>query len=564
MFIDRVLTREGGVRSRAKVYEAFEGRPISIDSINDLNCKLLFTSDIHEGDELRIDELLRRAGSEWQSDVGRAFLESLALITPASGCWWYGRPWEELEKQHGSGLVLVGDHPEPRGSAYEGHARLLVKRRGDAESGSRPVTDLLHLTQRSRAIAVLEEAKVLVEHLPMPDHQLGAAFLDRIVEQAVAFRDACHVFKTERMEVDTRHWRFMGALFGRIADQAVDRDRTYSFCWRYQRTEPLFSPDSAEWKTLFAQAIDLASKGRVVVRALMVTEDRDSTRMRALTRLSREVGPAFQLAFIRPRDFEATKDTDGLKQYLDFGVFGSVVAFLTTAYEPAVRGDYVWARERVVGLHDLFDRIWDQAVKPSLTSVEPGARLDWHVAFEALEREDRETPVSCVAHVVERGGGSLNLNEVDFREALGACADTCNAAEAELRACIKHALVKLIGLPRGVKLLDDFRRGASGPGDRRPPVRREEPEGGWTIDLLLECMYFSQECDFVFSNWEDLHVRGDAREVRRLFERLNSRPHAHAREIDLADLVAYRDAGMRFRNWLSSWRESLLAGKAEA
>jgi hypothetical protein len=562
VFLDRVLTLEAGVRSRTEVYESFASCPVSIESINDLNCKLLFTSDLREGDELHIEELISRAAGEWRTDVGLAFLEALALITPASGRWWYGRPWNELEERHCVGLTLVGNYPEPRGSAYEGHARLLVKQRGGA--AVRPVRDLLHVTQRSRAIAVLEEAKVLLEKLPMPDHELGASFLDRIVEQAVSFRDACHVLRTERMEVGSRHWRFMEALFGRIVDQADGRNRTYSFCWRYQRTEPLFSPEAAEWKTLFAQAIDLASTSRIVVRALMVTEDGGSSRMEALKRLSLGVGPAFQLAFIRPEDFEATKDKADLKQYLDFGVFGTAVAFLTTAYEPAVRGEYVWARERVVGLHDLFDRIWDQAVKPSLSPVQAGVRLDWHAAFAALERDDRDTPVSCVAQVVQSGGGSLCLNEVDINEALKACAETCNRAEVALRKCIKRALESLIGVEQGVKLLDDFRQDAARPGDRRPPIRRTEPADGWTIDLLLEHMYLSQVFDFVCSQWKKLQVTGDRQEIRKLFDRINTRPHAHAKPIDLLDLIAYRDAGMRFTRWIRSWEESLQNGRVEA
>lgn len=556
IFVDRVLTLEGRIRSRSEVYEAFEHRPVNIDSINDLNCKLLFTSDIREDEELRIDELLRRASAEWSSDVGRAFLASLSLVTPPVGRWWYGRSWARLEQQHGAELALVQDYPEPPGSAYEGHARLIVKRRGEPPQGLRPVVDAMHAT-RSRAIAVLDEAKNLLEHLPMPDHELGAAFLDRIVERAVAFRDACLVFRAERMEVDKRHWRFMGALFDRIVDRPAGRDRTYSFCWRYQRTDPLFSPDAAEWKTLFSQAIDMASSGRIVVRALMVTEDRESPRMSALERLSRDVGPAFRVAFIRPQDFEATKDSDGLRQYLDFGVFGASVAFLTTAYEPAVRGDYVWAVERVNGLHDLFDRIWDQAVKPSMSAAGAHAQIDWHVAFSALEQEDRETPVSCVAQVVPLAGGAVRLNGADLQDALGACAESCNLVEADLRACIRSALETRVGAEPGMALLWTFMQRADRPGGPRPPVQRLAPDAGWSIESILQTMYFSQECDFVFANWDELGARGDPREVRKLAARLNSRPHAHTKQIDLADLVAYRDAGMRFRKWIGDWRASL-------
>jgi len=556
LFIDRVLTLEGRIRSRSEVYDAFDHRPVSIESINDLNCKLLFTSDLHQDEELRVDHLLRRASAEWSSDIGRAFLASLSLVTPAVGRWWYGRSWALLEQEHGYGLTLVHDYPEPPGSAYEGHARLLVKRRGESYSTPRLAVDAISAT-RSRAIAVLDEAKVLLEHLPMPDHELGTAFLDRLVERAVAFRDACLVFNTERMEVDTRHWRFMGALFDRIVDRPTGRNRTYSFCWRYQRTDPLFSPDAAEWKTLFSQAIDLASADRIVVRALMVTEDLDAPRMAALEQLSRAVGPAFQVAFIRPLDFEATKDSDGLRQYLDFGVFGSSVAFLTTAYEPAVRGDYVWAVERVNGLHDLFDRIWDQAVKPSRSTGAAAAPIDWHIAFKALEQQDRDTPVSCVAQVVPLAGGAIRLNGADLQEALSSCSESCNVAEADLRNCIQSVLEARVGVEKGLTLLREFvlltERGSA----PRPRVNRFNTHVGWSVRALLETMYLSQECEFVFRHWKLLGVRGNPREVRQLVTRLNSRPHAHLKQIDLADLVAYRDAGMRFRKWVADWRDSI-------
>ena len=551
LFIDRVLTLEAPLHSRKLIYDEFEQRPIDIGSINDLNCRLLFSSDLREGEELCVAAMMTRARSEWRSGAGQAYLSALSLITPASGHWWYGRPWRELREAHAPELVLIHEHPEPPGSAYEHHAKLLVKRRG----GTATQVVVPHRTHisRSRAIAVLDEAKERLQYLPIPKEELGTAFLDRLVERAVAFRDACLAFQAERMEVDHRHWRFMGALFESIADRPPGRLRTYSFCWRYQRTDALFDPAWPEWKTLFCHAIELAAASRIQVRALMITEDRDAPRMIMLQRLSELLGSAFDIAFIGTTDFEATMKSDGQGQYLDFGVFGSSAAFLTTKYEPTVLGDYIWAVERVVGLHDLFDRIWDQAVKPAASTAHSVSIGTARAALTDLVILDRETPVSCLADLVDLGGGLIKLSERDYTSALQACADAHNRAELDLRRHVASAIAKS---PRRASLESMLRKCAAGStrgstGSKRPST----PQDGHvqSVSQVLQSMYFLQTCDFVLGSWSQLSPPGNKAEIRELVLRINSRPHAHAKPIDLADFALHRQAVMRFSKWLQDW-----------
>ena len=557
LFADRVLTRESPLRSRRAVYEKFEGRSIGIESLNELNCELLFTSDLHSGDELRIEPMLAAARREWTTESGQAFLDGLELITPSGGTWWYGRPWEDLASTHGAELLLGTEYPEPCGSPYFGHARLVMKRR-DVLAAPQGITEGALRAGRSRAISVLEEAKALLDAMPLPDAKLGEDFLHWIVERAVSFRDACLQFGMESLEIDARHWRFMDSLFQSIQNQPVPRDRTYSFVWRHRSTDVLFSKDWPEWKSLFAKAIELAAAGQIQVRALMVADDPYAERMGALTELAAAIGGEFQIRIIPTVDFDATKNSDGLAQYLDFGVFGSAAAFLTKHYEPAVVGQYVWAAERVIGIHDLFDRIWDQASRLSCGARPRQSNQDHHEALAELVRKDKALPVSCVARVVEHGGAALELNRSDRERVYSLSAQLHSAMETELRDRVRQALCREFGDEGAAGEVHKFLEARYAPKGVGLQRRREKAIENRDLVRLLASMYFKDLCDLVENFWGKVKPPGDRGEIRQAMLTANRRPHAHAdQEFDIADFVHYRNAIRQLQHWLEEWKHRL-------
>ena len=567
VFADRVLTLESPLVSRKSIYAEFGQRPISLESVNELNCRLLFTSDVASGtEELKIAKILQTARNEWTSDIGQAYLEALTLITPSNGIWWYGRSWSELRNEHVPLLQEIDNIPEPIGSIYNGFARLIIKRRHDADlitnrdSNKNAVLRCQIAALRSHAAAVLEESKQLMESLPLPDGNLGTAFLQRVVEKAVVFRDDCHRFKMERIRIDTRHWGFMESLFEQIVGLSGLRAKTYAFCWRYQRTDVLFSSSSPEWKSLFVKAIELAAESKITLRALMVTEDEDSERMKALERLQTSIGKNFQIAYIRTADFESTMASDALSQYKDFGVFGEKAAFLTLEYEPTVVGEYLWAREQVSRLHHLFDRMWEQASKaPKKSSRNIRPLKSWKKKFADLVKVDLKVPVSCVAQIESHGGGAFHLNKKDLQKAFTFCADICTKVEILLRDCIEAALIQSSSDALGAEKLKKFvERSTNGNSPRQAVKRKSIIRECSDIRNQLDKMYFMQEWEFVEKNWQEFNpplVQGEMRELVKL---VNKRPHAHANEaLDLAELVVYRDAGRSLEIHFSKWRESM-------
>jgi hypothetical protein len=561
VLIDRVLTLERERESSAQIYADFEDRPLTVESVNELNCRLLFLSDLAPSSEERdIGVLMERAHREWTSPRGKAYLDALGLITPPAGRWWYGRPWKELEPLHAPGLKLLRTLDEPAGSAYHGSAKLYLKRKRSPKG--RVATPSMNTrcqvaASRARLAAVLEETKALMDTLPLPDGTLGTAFAQRMVESAVALRDHCLNFKAERMQIETQHWRFMNPLFEQILDRPTTRERTYAFCWRFARSEVLFSPRYPEWKTLFAKAARYAAEQRIIVRALMVTDDRGAERLKQLEAFREAVGPMLQIAYIQHSDFESTKASDELERYLDFGVFGEASAFLTRRYEPTVIGEYTWAAERVIRLHEFFDRIWDQAEKARPCACANGTAFD--DAFDTLVKFDEAHPVSCVASMISHGGAALELTGRDWSTAIENCATLQSEAERLLRDCIEGSLGKYSSDDEALRSLVEF---AHRSGKARTQIVRHADGVPPSVRVQLNSMYFSDLAEYVRKNWKRFAPPGNPDEVFEWFSVVNRRPHAHAKEaIDLVDFALYRDRAKLFIRWLKTWNDQMLKGE---
>jgi hypothetical protein len=555
-FIDRVLTLQGELHDRQELYRLFDRAPIGIRTINELNCRLLFSSTLLDGSEIvDIDSMMRQIRLEWTSPVAAEYLSALPFITPSNGRWWYGRAWQELEPGYALGLQPVDDIPEPEGSPYHSHCRLFRRVKGVPPVISPSVDITMANVRRSRTPAVLEECKQLIDQLPLPRSRLGESFLARLATRAVELRDSCLNFRAERLDIDRDHWQFMEGLFDLIEGRPEGRGRTYSFCWCHSPDSPLFQPDSPEWKTLFCKAVRLASNDRIAVRCLMVTESPDSDRMQALARLAADVSPKFMVRFIAPTDFRSILNTAELHGVMDFGVFGHGLAFTTASYVPRVSGTYVWASEEVTRLHDLFDRAWDQARLSRFALLRREGSID--ETLGRLEESDRILPLSYIAAIVAHGGASLKLNAEDMEEAFRNCAGQCTTMETGLRTCIELALSRVNGGDHRVRTFVQGLRNVA------PPVGRGGDDGPETTAELLQRLTLWQEWEFLEKHWRLLKPPWQKDDVRTLFREANDRPHAHARSsLDLVQFVSYRNALIRLCHWVRNWRNELAASQS--
>lgn len=133
VFIDKILCHGEGLPDYRSVINGYVNEPVNLATINRFNCELFFNSNLIRRDGIvNPAEIARAIGASTTEPVVRRLVDEVLRITPASGKWYYGRPWRQLRGDYFRSLKLVRAYDEVAGSPYSGVLRVIVtSRRGE-------------------------------------------------------------------------------------------------------------------------------------------------------------------------------------------------------------------------------------------------------------------------------------------------------------------------------------------------------------------------------------------------------------------------------------------------
>jgi hypothetical protein len=119
IFLDKVLTHTGCNHSVDDLVDKYSALPLNLLHINHFSSEMLFCSELVDLKQL-VDSSMFYAILEdrIKNERVRAFAYHAKKITPPGCTWWYGRNWEELQKDYCPGLVQIAMAEDEPSSPY--------------------------------------------------------------------------------------------------------------------------------------------------------------------------------------------------------------------------------------------------------------------------------------------------------------------------------------------------------------------------------------------------------------------------------------------------------------
>jgi len=132
LFIDKVLTHTGSNLSVDGLVDKYSTLPLNLIHINNFSSEMLFCSELIDLRQL-VDSSLFYGIVEHRAknERVRAFAEEAKRITPPGCIWWYGRKWEELQRNYCRSLTRISVAEDEPSSPYYGHLKFFEFTKGD-------------------------------------------------------------------------------------------------------------------------------------------------------------------------------------------------------------------------------------------------------------------------------------------------------------------------------------------------------------------------------------------------------------------------------------------------
>jgi hypothetical protein len=167
------------------------------------------------------------------------------------------------------------------------------------------------------------------------------------------------------------------------------RDRIWRYAWPIDGDHKLF--DDLAWKRYFEKTTKMAKQREIKeIRTVLVLDDAklfDSPRVQKLFDFF-HTNEGFDCYTISAGDFRAICSDTGLSpNYIDFGIYGDILLFLTEQYEPDIVGVFSKDQATIKRYSHLFDSIWESAI----ARKNPSRTLE-HVTLEELYAFDETEP----------------------------------------------------------------------------------------------------------------------------------------------------------------------------
>lgn len=214
---------------------------------------------------------------------------------------------------------------------------------------------------------------LFVTHFQKEIHKL----LEKIKE--VAERQQLVVQADHFLNVDNVLDAFQGAS-----------ERIFRYTWPIDGTHKLF--DDHAWKRYFEKTTKMMQQREIKeIRTVIVLEDPkviSSSRLKKLFDFF-NTNRDFNCYTINKADFRAICSDNGMPScYIDFGIYGDVLLFLTEQYEPEIIGLFTKDKTKIQHYCHLFDSMWGSAI----ARKNPSTALE-QVTLEDLYAFDETEPI---------------------------------------------------------------------------------------------------------------------------------------------------------------------------
>jgi len=172
-----------------------------------------------------------------------------------------------------------------------------------------------------------------------------------------------------------------------------DSERIWRYTWPIEGTQRLF--DELAWKRYFEKTVRMVDAGEIKeVRSVLVLSEPQlvqSPRVKKLLDFF-HTNRGFLCFTVNRQDFRAICADNGMPaNYIDFGIYGSRLLFLTEQYDPEIIGVFTKDSTRIRHYCNLFDSMWGS---PSVAKKNP-SKCDTKVTLEELYEFDETEPVGA-------------------------------------------------------------------------------------------------------------------------------------------------------------------------
>ena len=126
MFCDKLLSHPIPHEPLGKLLNKYDNAPLNLDTVNRFNCEVFFCSELlSEFGQVDTTGFYRRLRQMHPGLTVEAILDRLPYITPPGMTWYYGRPWDVVQKEFDSRLYCSDERLEGGDSPYANRLRCL-------------------------------------------------------------------------------------------------------------------------------------------------------------------------------------------------------------------------------------------------------------------------------------------------------------------------------------------------------------------------------------------------------------------------------------------------------
>lgn len=215
---------------------------------------------------------------------------------------------------------------------------------------------------------------LFVTHLMKQLHQLGETIKD------VAEKRELRVQADHFLSVDNVLDAFQG-----------DSERIWRYTWPIDAKHILF--DDHAWKRYFEKTAEMVEQGAIKqIRTMLVLDEPKLVQAPRVNKLFDffHTNKGFECFTINQHDYRSICANNGVPgNYIDFGIYGNRLLFLTEQYEPDIIGVFTKDLTTIQHYKSLFDSMWGS---PSVARRNP-SNAEQRVTLEELYEFDENQPL---------------------------------------------------------------------------------------------------------------------------------------------------------------------------
>lgn len=127
VFIDKVLTNELPLITIKELKMKYSNLPINLRTVNDFSCEALFCSELLNVGIINTTEFYSCLKKNFAKEKRlMKYIEKSHLITPEKCIWYYGLPWNEVNKSYLKHLVIIDCFEDEIQSPYYGRLKIHI------------------------------------------------------------------------------------------------------------------------------------------------------------------------------------------------------------------------------------------------------------------------------------------------------------------------------------------------------------------------------------------------------------------------------------------------------